>query len=133
MAVAAKTTVAPVPVPVDDSLATHTAQITMQAEQLAKMNEIAEQKLQEQARAIAIANQEAKLKHQELEKQKLLNKVKEEEQKLKDEAANKIRAEEEKKHKEAEAKLHKEEEVEKMRIASLKKAKVIQAQKEKLH
>jgi len=97
------------------------------------MNEIAEQKLQEQARAIAIANQEAKLKHQELEKQKLLNKVKEEEQKLKDEAANKIRAEEEKKHKEAEAKLHKEEEVEKMRIASLKKAKVIQAQKEKLH
>lgn len=47
------------------------------------MNEIAEQKLQEQARAIAIANQEAKLKKQELEKQKLLNKVKEEEQKLK--------------------------------------------------
>lgn len=53
-----------------------TDQVTKQAQELAKMNELAEKKLQEQARAIAIANQEARLKKEELEKKKLLERVK---------------------------------------------------------
>lgn len=71
--------------PATGSLATQTAQVTQQAQQLAKLNEEAEKKLQEQARAIAISNQEAKLKREQLEKKKLLEKVKQEEEKLKKE------------------------------------------------
>ena len=93
------------------------------------MNEIAEQKLQEQALAIATAKQLATVKRQDLDKQKLLEAVKAEEKKLQDQAENKKRAEEEKKLHEAEAKLHQAEDVEKMRLASLKKKDAIETQK----
>ena len=72
------------------------------------MNEIADQKLTEQAHAIAVAKQEAA------------------EQYAKYEADKKKREEDERKAKEVEEKLKKEEELEKMRIASLKKAQVIE-------
>lgn len=64
-----------------------------------------------------------------MEKQKLDERVKIEEQKLKTEAENKKKAEEDKKYKEAEAKLHKEEEERTTRVAMLKKKEIIERQK----
>lgn len=76
--------------------------------ELAKINEIADKKLTEQARAIALAKQEAA------------------DQFAKYEADKKKRDEQEKKNKEADLKRKQDEETEKMRLASLKKAQIIE-------